>query len=238
MFGDIFLLLQTNFTEEHEQASICMYQSEERSMANKNTSSGVVNINVGGTKYTVYKKTLQDYGESNLTKLYLAEAEKQEKDKDVNIFFDRDGDLFKYILRYMQQKELHLPEGYNDIDALVKEAQYYSVKGLPDELEKYKKKSEAVILVEVLYAEHYLHCTLGTYKSSTFLTFFTAKEGSYIQLGRQEIPIEDLLDCGNLDDNGKVCVKVTCLPSQLFMTLATQGFENKGQFNGFTLWKR
>ncbi|KAJ8040593.1 Potassium channel regulatory protein [Holothuria leucospilota] len=210
-------------------------------MANKDTSSGVVNINVGGTKYTVYKKTLQDYGESKLmTKLYLAEADKQEKDKDVNIFFDRDGDLFKYILRYMQQKELHLPEGYNDIDALVKEAQYYSVKGLPDELEKYKKKSEAVILVEVLYEEHYfIHCTLGTYKSSTFLTFFTAKQGSYIQLGRQEIQIEDfILDCGDLDDNGQVCVKVTCTLSQLIMTLATQGFENKGQFNGFTLWKR
>ena len=69
--------------------------------------SDLIYLNVGGTKYTTTRNTLTKYPQSLLGRMFDKECPfKLTFDKENNVFLDRDGEMFKYILRYLRDNRL------------------------------------------------------------------------------------------------------------------------------------
>ena len=94
----------------------------------------MVVLNVGGVKYTTTIQTL--LGFESMLKARFSGNYSMEPQNDGSYFFDRDGDLFKYILQYMRTGGLLLPETWTrtDLLRLYQEATYFSMSSLSDEL--------------------------------------------------------------------------------------------------------
>ena len=54
--------------------------------------------------------------------------------EDGSFFIDRDGKHFRFILNYLRDGELILPEGATFLRELRKEAEFYQIQGILDEL--------------------------------------------------------------------------------------------------------
>lgn len=61
-------------------------------------------------------------------------------DKDGNVFIDRDGRMFYYILGFLRTGELCLPEDFSDFDSLTKEVIYFDIPELTSSLKRAKQK--------------------------------------------------------------------------------------------------
>lgn len=93
----------------------------------------IVELNVGGVFYTASLATLTKYKESQLGKVFTGESElKLVKDSKGKYFLDRDGVLFRYILDYLRNDKIVLPENFHEKDRLRNEADYFD---LPDMVE-------------------------------------------------------------------------------------------------------
>jgi hypothetical protein len=87
----------------------------------------IVNLNVGGVKYSVARSTILKYEETMLAKLV---SEKWNPKNSEVIFIDRDGENFKYILELLRDGETIVPRTVV-IEAIKKDALYF---GLPEDL--------------------------------------------------------------------------------------------------------
>lgn len=96
----------------------------------------VVNLNVGGTVYsTMLDVLLKDAG-SRLSE-WFANGKSNcalPTDSTGNYFIDRDGDLFRFILDFLRNGRLVLPDGFQERTRLQQEADYYRLGGLSAEL--------------------------------------------------------------------------------------------------------
>ncbi len=61
----------------------------------------LIDLNVGGVKYTTSKTTLSKYEDSMLYRMICTQLENK-KDAEQRIFIDRDGQLFRYILNFLR----------------------------------------------------------------------------------------------------------------------------------------
>lgn len=94
-------------------------------------SSAIVELNVGGVHYTTTRKTLTSDKGSRLCDLFSSSSSKSlTKDAKGRIFLDRDGVLFRYILDYLRDDGIQLPDGFREKDRLLKEAEYFTLHGL------------------------------------------------------------------------------------------------------------
>jgi hypothetical protein len=90
----------------------------------------VVEINVGGVTYATTLGTLQQAEPESplaiISTLNTAEIRTIfGRDSKNRIFIDRDGVLFRYILDFLRNKRLSLPENFAERDRLRVEADYY-----------------------------------------------------------------------------------------------------------------
>ncbi|KAI8483159.1 hypothetical protein Bbelb_390410 [Branchiostoma belcheri] len=106
-------------------------------------TSEVVTVNVGGVLYTTTMATLTRYPESRLGGMFLA-PQLLQKDSQGNYFIDRDGKVFRYILNFLRQGWLRLPEGFQDIDILQDEIQFYEINQLTEDMKTKKLKPHKV----------------------------------------------------------------------------------------------
>lgn len=102
-------------------------------------SSEVVELNVGGVHYTTSLESLLQDKVSLLNQLF-SNKDQLLKDAKGRYFLDRDGVLFRYILDYLRDKQLHLPEGFRERLRLQKEAEYFKLNGM---LECIRKDQES-----------------------------------------------------------------------------------------------
>lgn len=93
-------------------------------------SSEIIELNVGGVHYSSTLATLTN--EKSLLSEMFSNPDSLTKDSKGRVFLDRDGVLFRYILDYLRDKELNLPEGFREKCRLRKEAEHYKLKGLLD----------------------------------------------------------------------------------------------------------
>lgn len=94
-------------------------------------SSAIVELNVGGVHYTTTRKTLTSDKSSRLCDLFSGSSCKSlTKDAKGRIFLDRDGVLFRYILDYLRDDGIQLPDGFREKDRLLKEAEHFKLNGL------------------------------------------------------------------------------------------------------------
>lgn len=94
----------------------------------------VVELNVGGVHYTTNLQTLTSDKNSRLSEWFDASNSSSSslplKDAKGRFFLNRDGCLFRYILDYLRDDGIHLPDGFREKGRLLKEAEYLKLDGL------------------------------------------------------------------------------------------------------------
>ncbi|GAB0095906.1 BTB/POZ domain-containing protein KCTD12 [Sergentomyia squamirostris] len=90
----------------------------------------LVELNVGGVHYSTSLKTLRGEEDSRLAEIFTGSGGELEKDAKGRYFLDRDGVLFRYILDYLRDGTLSLPEGFREQERLRKEAEQLRLTGL------------------------------------------------------------------------------------------------------------
>ena len=91
------------------------------------SSSDVVDLNVGGVSYSTTQGTLTRYPDSRLAKMFLGGGDLAKVMHNGKIFIDRDGVLFRYILDFLRNGKLSLPDNFLEKQRLKQEAEYYVI---------------------------------------------------------------------------------------------------------------
>ncbi|XP_034963908.1 BTB/POZ domain-containing protein KCTD16 [Zootoca vivipara] len=104
----------------------------------------VIELNVGGQVYFTRLSTLTGIPQTLLWKMFTSKRESANdlaKDSKGRIFIDRDGFLFRYILDYLRDKQVVLPDHFPERGRLKREAEYFQLPDLvkllsPDEIKQ------------------------------------------------------------------------------------------------------
>ena len=106
---------------------------------------GVVELNVGGVFYTTALSTLTREPDSRLAALFAEQPEsRMQKDAKGRFFLDRDGVLFRYVLDFLRNQALVLPEGFRELQRLRQEASFFGLAGLDKALQEHDASSASV----------------------------------------------------------------------------------------------
>ena len=92
-----------------------------------------INLNIGGRRFTTSLQTLTKDPDSMLAAMFSGKFEVKPSE-DGAFFIDRDGKRFRFILNYLRDGELIVPEGATFLKELEAEAKFYQIKGLLREL--------------------------------------------------------------------------------------------------------
>lgn len=104
-------------------------------MAQSSTFPEVVELNVGGQVYVTRLETLTAVPRSLLWEKFTQNSPADlPKDSKGRFFFDRDGFLFRYILDYLRDSELFLPEFFKERKRLQREADFFQLPELSKRL--------------------------------------------------------------------------------------------------------
>lgn len=95
--------------------------------------SSTVKLNVGGQYFTTSLQTLNKDPNSMLAAMFSGKFDTKPSE-DGSFFIDRDGTHFRFILNYLRDGELILPEGATFHKQLEKEAEFYQIQGIIDAL--------------------------------------------------------------------------------------------------------
>lgn len=91
----------------------------------------VVELNVGGQLYTTGLSTLIQPADSLLAQMFTGKTRTPvSRDSRGRYFIDRDGQLFRYILDFLRNHKVVLPENFQERSRLRQEAEYYNLLGL------------------------------------------------------------------------------------------------------------
>ncbi|XP_053573129.1 BTB/POZ domain-containing protein KCTD16 [Bombina bombina] len=104
----------------------------------------VVELNVGGQVYFTRHQTLTSIPHSLLWKMFTSKRDSLNdlaKDAKGRFFIDRDGFLFRYVLDYLRDRQVVLPDHFPEKGRLKREAEYFLLPELvkllaPDEVKQ------------------------------------------------------------------------------------------------------
>lgn len=105
----------------------------------------LVTLNVGGKIFTTRRSTLKQFPASRLAGM-LDGRDQEFKTVDGQIFVDRDGALFSFILDFLRNHELLLPSDFSDHLRLQREALFYELDSLVDLLSQYLLQSRPAVM--------------------------------------------------------------------------------------------
>ena len=91
------------------------------------TSPDVVRLDVGGSKYVVSRSLIDTYPDTMLAKLV---SKTWHQDPTKEIFVDRNGPRFQYVLDYMRDQKAHLAMGVSRA-SIFKELEYFGFENVP-----------------------------------------------------------------------------------------------------------
>lgn len=89
----------------------------------------IVELNVGGVHYTSTRRTLLSHENSRFAELFGAPSTVAHDAKGRH-FIDRDGVLFRYVLDFLRDDALQLPQDFREKKRLLREAEYFKLDGL------------------------------------------------------------------------------------------------------------
>ncbi|KAM3933052.1 potassium channel regulatory protein [Leptodactylus fuscus] len=93
----------------------------------------VITLNVGGTKFSTLASTLLRFSDSKFAHM-LDGSDRDFRVVNGQYFVDRDGTLFNYILDYLRTSHLTLPSDFSDYERLQREAEFYQISSLAEQL--------------------------------------------------------------------------------------------------------
>ncbi|XP_063300910.1 potassium channel regulatory protein [Pelobates fuscus] len=128
----------------------------------------VVTVNVGGTKFTTFPSTLMRFPESRLAHM-LDGSDREFRIVNGQVFVDRDGTLFSYILDFLRTSQLSLPPDFSDYERLQREAEFYQLQNLADLLghESFYRPRLEILEVRFLVQETHSYFRIFCSCSST-----------------------------------------------------------------------
>ncbi|KAM3859357.1 BTB/POZ domain-containing protein KCTD21-like [Diretmus argenteus] len=139
------------------------------SNSNSNSLQDPVSLNVGGEIYTATLDTLTRCRDSMLGAMFTGQIPAL-RDKQGNVFIDRDGKVFRYILNYLRSSSLDLPDGFSELELLRREADFFQIRPLLEEIRcceatvplslRGAAPLGAMLLVDVDCKVHVLHFNL------------------------------------------------------------------------------
>lgn len=89
--------------------------------------SKIVRLNVGGVKYKTTLDTLTKQPNSYLSQLFSDENLAAILDEEENVFLDRDGKTFRYILQILRGPNPVYPSDGYKLEALLQELRYFKL---------------------------------------------------------------------------------------------------------------
>lgn len=119
---------------------VCSHSCEARMSGQE-----LVTLNVGGKIFTTRRSTLKQFPASRLAGM-LDGRDQEFKTVDGQIFVDRDGALFSFILDFLRNHELLLPSDFSDHLRLQREALFYELDSLVDLLSQYLLQSRPAVM--------------------------------------------------------------------------------------------
>lgn len=88
----------------------------------------VVELNVGGQVYVTKRSTLVSVPDTTLHAMFTRLAPRElPRDSRGRFFIDRDGFLFRYILDFLRDRQLVLPEHFPERERLQREAEHFQL---------------------------------------------------------------------------------------------------------------
>ncbi|KAM9805111.1 BTB/POZ domain-containing protein KCTD12-like [Neosynchiropus ocellatus] len=97
--------------------------------------SEIIELNVGGQVYVTRHKTLIAVPDSLLWTMFSRKSPKElPRDSKGRFFLDRDGFLFRYILDYLRDLNLVLPDYFPEKSRLQREADFFQLRELAKRL--------------------------------------------------------------------------------------------------------
>ncbi|KAM6978575.1 BTB/POZ domain-containing protein KCTD12.1 [Tautogolabrus adspersus] len=97
--------------------------------------SEIIELNVGGQVYVTRHKTLIAVQDSLLWTMFSKKSPKElARDSKGRFFLDRDGFLFRYILDYLRDLNLVLPDYFPEKSRLQREADFFQLRDLTKRL--------------------------------------------------------------------------------------------------------
>ncbi|XP_010864918.2 BTB/POZ domain-containing protein KCTD12.2 [Esox lucius] len=133
--------------------------------------SDIIELNVGGQVYVTRLGTLVSVPNSLLWTAFTQKSPTElPKDSKGRFFFDRDGYLFRYILDYLRERDIVLPDFFKERARLQKEADYFQLPELSQRLRPAVRKENSVsdeVGAHGDQAEAALACALGSTSIAT-----------------------------------------------------------------------
>jgi hypothetical protein len=106
----------------------------------------LIELNVGGSVYTTLRKTLLSENGSLFHDLLVTDSIEFLKDSNGRIFIDRDGNLFKYVLDYLRNKNSASLDTNVDKLKLKGEADYFKLSNMKSHIDELELKSGYITL--------------------------------------------------------------------------------------------
>ncbi|KAJ9591882.1 hypothetical protein L9F63_001605 [Diploptera punctata] len=103
--------------------------------------SPVVELNVGGVFYTTALSTLTREPDSLLGHMFSGKTNPPARDAKGKYFLDRDGVLFRYVLDFLRNQAIVLPESFREKERLKQEALYFRLPAMAEAVESYTDAS-------------------------------------------------------------------------------------------------
>lgn len=113
-----------------------------------------VTFNVGGEKYTISKSLLENFPE---TMLSAAASKEWHEDQDQEIFIDRNGRRFQFVLDYLRDGKITLPM-HETKDAIATELEFYNIEVDMDCIHFSKEGPSANGIHQLQHAVLYWRC--------------------------------------------------------------------------------
>uniref|UniRef100_A0A1A7YTU8 Potassium channel tetramerisation domain containing 12.1 n=1 Tax=Iconisemion striatum TaxID=60296 RepID=A0A1A7YTU8_9TELE len=107
--------------------------------------SEIIELNVGGQVYVTRHKTLIAVPDSLLWNMFSKKSPKElARDSKGRFFLDRDGFLFRYILDYLRDLNLVLPDYFPEKSRLQREADFFLLRDLAKRLSPRVSKDNSI----------------------------------------------------------------------------------------------
>lgn len=137
----------------------------------KKPSFDYVRLDVGGHLFTASKQTLQRFEDSFFAKLVLPENDRRKSELDF-ITIDRDGKHFGSILEHLRDSLSLVGWTERDLNELGKEADYYGLVSLTEEIESKIAELEGDELAEILPEESFV----GFFSKKALMKFLQKRD--------------------------------------------------------------